>query len=86
MDVYEDINLVDYVINPIKRSHGISFVINVQFSRRLRRLSILGFLGDLDYASLSKWRYDMCIVVTLSPFRLKAKSILEAVVKEVTLT
>ena len=49
-------------ISPYTSKNGILFVIfsfeaNLNFSRRQIRLSILGCLGDLDNASLSKWRY-----------------------------
>ena len=52
-------------ISPYTFKNGILIVIlpfetNLNFSRRQKRLSILGnapWLGDLNNASLSKWRY-----------------------------
>ena len=48
--------------SPYTFKNGILIVIlpfetNLNFSRRQKRLSILGCLGDLNNASLSKWRY-----------------------------
>ena len=48
---------------PYTSKNGILFVIfpfetNLNFSRHQIRLSILSCLGDLDNASLSKWRHE----------------------------
>ena len=50
-------------ISPYTSKNSILFVIfpfetNLNFLGRQIRLSILGCLGDLDNASLSKWRYE----------------------------
>ena len=51
-------------ISPYTPKNGILFVTipfepNLIFSRRQIRLSMLDCIGDLDNASLSKWRYKM---------------------------
>ena len=46
-----------YISIHIKKCYLFRYISILNFSRRHIRLSILGCLGDLDNATLSKWRY-----------------------------